>query len=107
MSEQVREVGVGFEDPPPKRTQRYDWEAIATQLRRKPMKWYKVFDQAKTSIATAIRIDGIKVLQPVVKKGHPWGFEVRTTNNDRGNPEDGVVRTCTLFLRYVPEGRSE
>jgi hypothetical protein len=96
MSETKQDT-VEFEEPPPRRTQRYDWDAIAKQLRRKPMRWAKVFDKDKTSIATAIRIDGIKALRA------DKGFEVTTSNNDRGNPEEDIPRTCTMYLRYNPE----
>lgn len=81
-----------WETPPPKRPERYDWEAIAQQLRKRPMEWAKIFEEDRSSLATAIRIKGIKALSP------DKGFEVRTTNNRRGTP-----RTCTLYLRWNPE----
>lgn len=87
---------VKWEDPPPKREDRYDWDSIAGQLRKKPGQWAKVFDNDRTSLATAIRIDGIKALSP--RKG----FEVRTSNNVRGE-----VRTCTMYLRYVADKDQE
>jgi len=84
---------VTWEAPPPtRRGKRYDWNAIAAQLEQRPGEWAKVFDEDRTSLATAIRINGISALRP------DKGFEVRTTNNKRGAP-----RTCTMFLRYVPE----
>lgn len=82
---------VAWEEPPPKK-QRYDWDAIADQLRERPNKWAKIFDRDVTSLATAIRINGIKALRK------DRGFEVRTANNTRETP-----RTCTLYLRYNPE----
>lgn len=82
---------VTWEEPPPGR-QRYDWAAIADQLRTRPGEWAKVFDRDRSSLATAIRIRGVHALLP------EKGFEVRTANNTRQTP-----RTCTLYLRYVPE----
>jgi hypothetical protein len=88
---------VEWEQPPPPRSKRYNWDAIAAQLRERPLEWAKVFDRDRTSLATAIRIDGIKALLP------SKGFEVRTTNNVRLTQEDGKeLRLCTLYLRYVP-----
>lgn len=82
---------VTWEEPPPHPRMRYDWTAIAKELRKHPNQWAKIFDDDRTSLATAIRIHGIKVLDPDL------GFEVRTTNNVRGTP-----RMCSLYLRYVP-----
>jgi hypothetical protein len=82
---------VTWEDPPPTK-KRYDWDSIARQLRERPGEWAKIFDNDRSSLATAIRIRGIKALLP------DKGFEVRTANNVRGNP-----RTCTMYLRYNPE----
>ena len=88
---------VVWEQPPPPRSKRYDWQAIAAQLRERPMEWAKVFDRDRTSLATAIRISGIQALLP------EKGFEVRTSNNVRLRQEDGKeLRLCTLYLRYVP-----
>ena len=83
---------VVWEDPPQRRSPPYDWSAIAEQLEANPGEWAKIFEEDRTSLATAIRIGGIKVLDP------SNGFEVRTRNNTRGEP-----RTCTLYLRYSPE----
>ena len=82
---------VTWENPPPGR-QRYDWAAIAEQLRERPLQWAKIFDQDRASLATAIRINGIQALLP------EKGYEVRTANNTRETP-----RTCTMYLRYNPE----
>ena len=79
-----------WENPPVR--QRYDWQAIAEQLKSRPMEWANVFDEDRTSLATAIRNKGIKALNP------DDGFEVKTSNNVRGVP-----RTCTMYLRYNPE----
>jgi hypothetical protein len=89
MSKTVK-APVSWEEPPSKET-RYDWSAIAAQLRERPMEWAKIFECDRTSLATAIRIDGIKAL-PTSE------FDVRTRNNKRGEP-----RTCTMFLRYNPK----
>lgn len=88
---------VTWEQPPPPRSKRYDWTAIADQLRARPGEWAKVFDNDRTSLATAIRIKGIAALHP------DKGFEVRTTNNVRLRDERGKeLRLCTLYLRYEP-----
>lgn len=82
---------VTWENPPPSR-QRYDWSAIAQQLRERPMQWAKIFDADRASLATAIRIRGIQALLP------EKGYEVKTANNTRDTP-----RICTMYLRYNPE----
>lgn len=88
---------VQWEEPPPGRSQRYDWEDIAEQLRKKPGVWGKVFDRDRTSLAASIRIDGIRALSPTK------GFEVRTRNNIRSDPDFDGARSCTLYLRYNPK----
>jgi hypothetical protein len=85
-------VGEGWGDPPP-RPQRYDWESIATRLRRRPEKWYKVFERDRASLAVALRQGSIKAMRP------SGGFEFRTSNGTR----DERPRTCSLHARYVPE----
>jgi hypothetical protein len=89
---------VTWENPPESRGTQYDWAAIAEKLRRNPMEWAKVFDNDRTSLATAIRIKGIQALHP------DKGFEVKTANNIRFMGDDGKEkRRCTLYLRYNPE----
>lgn len=92
MSAPRKRSTVRFKEPPPVREQRYDWEKIAAKLRKNPGEWAEIFQNDVTSLATAIRIRGIKALHP------DKGFEVRTTNNKKGSP-----RTCDLWLRYNPE----
>lgn len=96
MSRQKHDT-VTWETPPPPSHGRYDWEAIAKQLVAKPGEWAKVFDRDHTSLANAIRIHSVKALL----RAH--GFEVRTTNNVRQDPDFGGRRTCTMYLRYNPE----
>lgn len=91
MKQKEAVAEVTWEDPPSGR-QRYDWNAIAEQLRQRPGEWAKIFDRDRSSLATAIRIRGIHALLP------EKGFEIKTANNTRAKP-----RTCTLYLRYVPE----
>jgi hypothetical protein len=91
-----------WDDPPPTDRDgrpRYDWSALARQCREHPMQYAKVFDRDRTSLATAIRIGGIKVLRPEL------GFEVKTANNTRGNPlhNPPIPRTCTMWVRYNPD----
>lgn len=94
---------VGFEEPPPRRERRYDWDKIATQLRKKPNEWAKVFVGDKSSLVVAIRAGNIKAMRP------SRGIEVRTTDNVRPSPDSapGEVRRCTLWARYVPEKDTE
>jgi hypothetical protein len=89
-------AAVKFGTPPPQRQSPYDWDKIAAELRNKPGEWGLIFEGDKTSLVTAIRLNGIKAL-----KAHK-GFEVRTSNNVKGSP-----RTCDLWLRYVPEKDAE
>jgi hypothetical protein len=81
---------VVWESPPQRR--RYDWTKIASQLEKRPREWAKIFDSDRTSIVNAIRQGAVVALLP------ESGFEVRTRNNVRY-----PVRTCSLYLRYVPE----
>jgi hypothetical protein len=83
---------VTWEDPPPDSRRRYDWVMIREKLEAKPGEWAKVFENDRTSIATALKSGSIRSMAPST------GIEVRTTNNTRGHP-----RTCTLFLRYNPQ----
>lgn len=82
---------IQFGDPPFKRV-RYDWKAIADQLRERPMEWACVFEQGPISTANAVRQGSVKLLAPDL------GFEVTTTNNQR-DPK----RTCDLWVRYNPD----
>lgn len=74
-------------EPPTRRVQRYDWAALAKQLRADPGEWYKIFEGDKTSIVTSLRADHMKDI-PMSD------FEVQTANNRRDAP-----RTCDLYLR--------
>lgn len=70
---------------------RYDWAAIAEQLRSQPMEWGKVFENGPTSTVNAVRQGNVRHVRP------DDGFEVRTTNNVR-EPE----RRCSFYLRFNP-----
>lgn len=79
---------------PPKRgadTIHYDWDQVAAECRADPGEWRLVFHNDRASLATAIRIHGIKVLDPYL------GFEVTTRNNTRGEP-----RMCSMWVRWNP-----
>lgn len=93
-----KKSGIKFEDPPPKREQRYDWAKIAAKLRDRPGEWALVFEHDLTSLVTAFSLGGLKDLPPDE-------FEAQTSNNDRGRPasgdDPGIPRTCTLHMRYV------
>lgn len=85
--------GIEAWEDPPSRPTRYDWSSIAKQLRRRPTKWAKVFEQDRASLAVALRQGSIRALHPDL------GFEFRTSNGTR----DAKPRMCTLHARYVPE----
>jgi len=85
----VDETALSWEDPP-LRT-RYDWNAIAAELTKRPGEWAKVFENDRKSLAVAIRVSGISALLPAN------GFEVRTRNNTKDTPP-----LCTMYLRYNP-----
>jgi hypothetical protein len=82
---------VEWESPPRSSKNRYDWVAIAAQLKAHPLEWGKIFDQDKISVVNAVRQGDIKPLHPDL------GFLVRTANNIR-TPQ----RVCTMFLMYDP-----
>lgn len=96
VKEFERDRVVKFEEPPPRRDRRYDWEAIARQLRAHPGEWAKVFEDDLTSLVVAIRG------QKIVPMQRDKGIEIRTTNNTRV-PQ----RRCTLWARYVPDKDKE
>lgn len=74
-------------DPPTKQVRRYDWAAIAKQLRAQPGVWFTIFEGDKTSIVTSLRADHMKDISMSE-------FEVTTANNRRTAP-----RTCDLWMR--------
>lgn len=77
-------------EDPPERT-RYDWAAIAAQLRMEPGQWYKVFEDGPASTANAVRQGSIAAVKP------EDGYETMTRNNTRA-----PRRTCTLYMRWMP-----
>lgn len=89
---------MAWENPPP--NGRYDWAAIAAELRANPNQWLKVFEDGPISVVNAVRL-GVVALQPLRPRHEDTpGFEVRTRNNKPGPP-----RTADLYLRwYQPEG---
>lgn len=88
-----------WETPSPGTRSGYDWASLAQQLRERPNAWLRVFEQGPVSVANSIRQGEIRALTPVHRTGRTThGFEVRTRNNRRTTP-----RTCSLYLRYVPE----
>lgn len=73
---------------------KYDWSAIADDLRADPNQWHLIFEQDRSSVAHAVRQGSIAAVRP------SDGFEVTTRNNTRGSP-----RLCDLYLMYVPPKR--
>lgn len=90
-------------DPPPKKVPRYDWAAIAEQLKADPGVWHQIYEKDKTGYAVAVSNDDIAPLRSSL------GFQVRTANNTRGRPANGTdpgeARTCSLYLRWVKPKR--
>lgn len=90
--------GIQFKEPPERREQRYDWAAIAEDLRSRPGEWALIFEQDRTSLVTSFRLGGYKDL-PVEE------FEYMTNHNTREfYDEDGEYhpRMCSMWLRYNP-----
>jgi hypothetical protein len=86
-------------ETPPRPSHGYDWADIARDLRANPNRWLKVFEAGPVSIVNAIRQASITALQPIHRPGRDgYGFEVKTYNNSLERP-----RTCTLYLRWVPD----
>lgn len=81
---------ITFKNPPV--STRYDWRAIAEQLRAQPMEWANIFEHGRTSLVNALRAGKIVALHPDL------GFEITTTNNTRDLP-----RTCDLYMRFNPD----
>lgn len=81
---------VQFGEPPVKT--RYDWWAIAEQLRSRPGEWAMVFEGGLTSTVNAIRQGHVNAVRSDL------GFEITTLNNTREQP-----RTCDLWMRYNPD----
>lgn len=78
---------------PPSRPVKYDWAAIADQLREDPGEWFLIFENGPASTAGAVRAGHMVALPPEE-------FEVQTSNNVRTSP-----RTCTMHMRYVKPKR--
>lgn len=76
---------------PPKRGTRYDWTAIADQLRASPGEWFIIFENGPASTAGAVSAGHMRAL-PTSE------FEVQTSENTRTYP-----RTCTMHLRAKPK----
>lgn len=90
MTTEQPSTGVGWKEPP--LSQRYDWDAIAAKLRRRPMKYYLVFEQDFTHKVNAVNAGKVPAVHPML------GFETQTRNNKRESP-----RTCDLYMRFNPD----
>lgn len=89
--------GIKFKEPPAAREQRYDWAAIAKDLRSRPGEWALIFEDDLTSLVTSFRLDGYKDL-PTSE------FEYRTSNNRREYTDDDGnyhARRCSMWLRFT------
>lgn len=84
-----------WEEPPPRTS--YDWPGVAAVLRQHPNEWRLIFERDRVAVPNAIRQGSISALRPT------RGFEVRTANNKTA----AGGRTCSLYLRYVPEKDEE
>jgi hypothetical protein len=98
--------GIKFEDPPAEHRGRYDWAAIAADLRSRPGEWALIFERDKTTYANAFQL-GLKDLPRDE-------FEARTSNTvpavtKAEADELGIEprpRLCSLWLRYNPKKES-
>lgn len=88
-----RKTSLKWEEPPEGR--REFWQRIVEELRAKPGEWALVWEEGPASTVSAVNQGAITV----VRRDH--GFETKTTNNT--SAASGLPRTCTLFMRYVPE----
>jgi hypothetical protein len=101
-----KSTGVGFEDPPA-RGAPYDWEAIARRCKRRPNKWYTVFERDKFSYTISVR-SGVKPLLPIRNQKDPSdieGFEVWTENTIRATATH--PRLCKMRIRYYKPGQEQ
>lgn len=90
----TQESGLGFSQPPPVRTGKYDWETIAAKAKASPGEWFKVFDEDGHSFSVTIRSGKNGSLPPA------HGFEATTRQNHFNS--DGR-RVCALWVRYNPD----
>lgn len=86
---------VTWGESPPESAQ-FDWAAIASEVKSRPMAWAKIADNVRISVINAARQGSISTIHP------SRGFEVRTTNNTQEAP-----RTATLFIRWNPDKEVE
>ena len=70
-----------------------DWVAVAAACKQHPGQWALVAQNAKSSIANAIRQGSIRVLSPHL------GFRVSTANNNRAVSPP----TCDVYVQYSAE----
>lgn len=79
---------------PPEPARRYDWEAIAEELRADPNEWHLVFTQDRHSLVIAINKGNIAAFN----KSNEFHVKTRANANRNG---DGP-RMCDLYMQYVP-----
>jgi hypothetical protein len=72
-----------WEDPPIGQGTRYDWQAIAEQLRQNPQRWAKI-EVKSTTYATLIPRGQVMAFRPA------GAYEARTSKG-------------SLFIRYIGE----
>lgn len=71
----------------------YDWLDVGRKLRANPGEWLLLDEEARLSVASAIRQGSIKDFHPT------QGFEVTVRNTQR----KATPPTCTIYVRYNPE----
>lgn len=82
----------------PGRRSKYDWTAIAADLRKHPGDWAIVDRNAGLGVAWAInRPNGIVAL----RETDEWRYEARRENIDR------FARRCTLSVRAIRKQESD
>lgn len=88
-----KDVKVEWTEPPPHT--RFDWYAVADQMREKPNEWARVFTDGPVSLVNSLR-QGVQALPPEE-------FKFRTSNNNK----TARPRTCDLWIMYTPRKKGK
>lgn len=81
---------IRFEDPSPHRRRKFDWEAIAEELRAHPNQWAIVAENDYTGVASQIKNGTYKAFRPVGR----WEATVRGVDLKTG-------KAAKIYARYV------
>lgn len=90
---------VRFGEPPLRRATKYDWEAVAEALKKKPNEWAEVFTNDRYSLVASVAYGSVAAF----RADDDGYFETMTSNNADVMESDGLIRRhCDLWMRYVP-----